>query len=287
MMESILSGLSEKVTERWAALLVLPGIAFAMTLLLACWLRPLGATRQADPHAVVGRLDMLPHGWLRGETHQVVLVGAGVLVALVSAAAANELSRFIGRFWLGRHRGIAWLMRRPLARRRTRARAAVTDAARYRVPEIYLPTRATRIGDCFLLVQRRVQVQYAVDLGRLWPRVWQLCGEGERVLTQQAWDQYSAAAVRAAWSVGYFVLALYWWPAVFIGVLLGPTACVVARRSAAGFAMAVESLVDLKISETATVLGVPLPQGRFTRAEGAVLESIFDKGSMIPVPPVL
>ncbi|MFG1805014.1 hypothetical protein [Streptomyces sp. NPDC049040] len=283
-MDGVLSGLGGKLTERWATLLALPGLAFAATLILAWWVRPLGPRRAADPKAIMQRLDSPLDAWLRDGIHEAALICAIALLGSASALVANELGGVIGRFWLGRHRWFTQLMRGSLAHRRDLARSAVLDPTRYQVPEIYLPATATRIGDSFLLVQKRIQAQYDVGLSRLWPRLWQLCDEAERSLAQQAWDQYRAATVRAAWSVGYLLLSVCWWPAGFVGIFLGLTAHLSARRSAAEFSMAVEALVDVKIVATATALGVPLPHGRFTRADGPALENVLDKGSIIPLP---
>ncbi|GAB3970095.1 hypothetical protein GCM10029978_042740 [Actinoallomurus acanthiterrae] len=279
-MESLLTGIGGKLTDRWVSLLALPGVAFTLTLFAACWLHPVGAADALDPAVISRRLDMLFRGWLHSGTHRLILFVVGGLATAASALVVGELGRAIGLLWIGRRPWMVRLMRPVITRRRRRADAAAAKDG-YQVRDRYLPTRATRIGDSFRLVQERVQVQYGVPLGLLWPWLWQLCDESDRVPTRKAWDGYTGAAVRVAWALGYLLISWLWWPTALVGVFLTVTASLAARRAAADFAMAAEALVDLKIKALAEALGLALPHGRFTRADGPGLQSILDKGRLV------
>ncbi|MEU1521921.1 hypothetical protein ABZ413_06945 [Nocardia rhamnosiphila] len=277
-MDAVLTGLGSKFAERWIALLALPGLLFALTLVLSWWLHPLGAAHALDPALLGDRLDQAPHRWLSNTRRRLVLAVLVTLTAAASAGVVAELSRAIARLWLGR--GV--LSGKLLAlflRRRIRQAENAAPPDHY---ADYLPERATRIGDHLLLAEKRVDAQYRVGLIRIWPRLWHLCDDSQRGPVQSAWDRYTAASVRAAWSLGYLALGLLWWPAAIAGVALYLSAWTAARRAAAELGLLVEALTDVKMMDLASALGVPLPHGRFTRADSHAVESILDKGTSRP-----
>ncbi|AXK36203.1 hypothetical protein DVA86_30055 [Streptomyces armeniacus] len=282
-MDGLLNGLGTKFAERWVTLLALPGLLFALTLALSWWLHPLGAAHALDPALLSDRLDQAPPSWLASTPHRLLFAALVTLTAAASAGVATELSRPIARLWLGRGPRSRRLLA-PFLRRRTRQ--AESQARRgHRLNDRYLPERATRIGDHLLLAEKRVAAQYEVALVRVWPRLWQLCDDSQRAPTQLAWDRYTAASVRAAWSLGYLALGTLWWPAAVAGAALCLSAWTAARRAAAELGILVEALTDVKLQELATALGVSLPHGRFTKADGPVVENILDKGTFLPVTP--
>lgn len=282
-MDVLLGGLGTKFAERWIGLLALPGVLFALTLALSWWLRPHGAAHALDPLLLGDRLDQAPPRWLATTPHRLVLAALLTLVAAASAAAAAESSRSIARLWLGRGPLIGALLR-PLLRRRVRQAASQAPPG-HDVAARYLPRRATRIGDHLLLAEQRVQAQYNVGLVRVWPRLWQLCDEGQRAPVQLAWDRYTAASLRAAWSLGYLALGLLWWPSAVAGAVLWLSAWSAARRAAAELGVLIEALTDVKLLDLAAALGVPLAHGRFTAADGGAVETILDKGTFLPRAP--
>ncbi|MGW6294520.1 hypothetical protein [Streptomyces sp. NPDC055058] len=279
-MDSLLNGLGGKLAERWIALLAVPGLLFALTLALSWWLHPLGAAHALDPALLSDRLDEKPSRWLVSTPHRLTLAALVTLTAAVSAGVAAELSRPLARLWLGRGRVSGALLSVFLRRRVRQAESEARPGHRLAPP--YRPERATRIGDHLLLVEKRVDVQYGVALARIWPRLWQLCDDGQRSPVQQAWNQYTAASVRAAWSLGYLALGLLWWPAGLAGAALYLSAWTAARRAAAELAVLVEALTDVKLVELASALGLPLPHGRFTPADGQAVENVLDKGTFLP-----
>ncbi|WP_062214485.1 hypothetical protein [Streptomyces sp. NBRC 109706] len=282
-MDGFLNGLGTKFAERWVVLLALPGVVFALTLALSWWLHPVGAAHALDPTVLGDRLERTPPRWLTDTAHRLVLAALVVLGAVASAAAATELGRAIARLWLGQGR-LSRALLAPLRRRRVR-RAEREAPPGHRVPTPYLPERATLIGDRLLLAERRVAAQYGVRLVRAWPRLWQLCDDSERAPLQAAWDRYTAAAVRAAWALGYLALGILWWPAAVAGGALYLSAWAAARRAAAELGVLVEALTDTKLLSLAEALGVTPAHGRFTTAEGHAVEAILDKGTFLPAPP--
>lgn len=282
-MDALLNGLSTKFAERWIALLALPGVVFALTLMLSWWLHPLGASHALDPVSLSDRLDHAPPRWLADTPHRLVLAALVTLTAAASATVAAELGRPIARLWLGRGRLSGKL---PVLFRRRRIRQAQSEAPRdHVVSPRYLPERATRIGDHFHLTEQRVSAQYGVGLIRVWPRLWQLCDDSQRAPVQLAWDRYTSASLRVAWSLGYLALGVLWWPAAVAGAALGLTAWSAARRAAAELSVLVEALTDVKLRELAASLGVSLAHSRFTPVDGHAVENILDKGTFIPQTP--
>jgi hypothetical protein len=277
-MDALLTGLGAKFAERWITLLALPGLLFALTLTLSWWLYPLGAAHALDPALLSDRLDQAPPRWPANTSHRVVLAALVTLTAAASAGAAAELSRAIAQLWLGR--GVLSGKMLGVFRRRRIRQAQNAAPPNHRAG--YLPGRATRIGDHLRLAEKRVDAQYRVALIRIWPRLWQLCDDSQRSPVQLAWDRYTAASVRAAWSLGYLALGLLWWPAAIVGATLYLSAWAAARRAAAELGLLVEALTDVKLPELASALGVPLPHGRFTQADSHAVESILDKGTYLP-----
>ncbi|WP_439658764.1 hypothetical protein ACSHWB_41310 [Lentzea sp. HUAS TT2] len=273
-MDKLLSGLGTKLAERWVNLLALPGVLFTLVLAFAWWVHPVGAL---DLTAIVRRLGEIT---VPKQNAELALVAAAVaVVATACAGIAAELSRPIARMWTGGGR-VGLVLLGPLLRRRIR-RAQAAAPAGYTVPERYLPARATRIGDHLRLAEQRVAAQYGVALVRVWPRLWQLSTADGRAMTQLAWDRYTAAALRAAWSIGYLLIAVLWWPSAIIGLVLYISAVAAARRAALDLRTAIEALTDVTLLPLATAVGIPLAHGRFTVRDGPALEAVLDKGSYL------
>ncbi|MGW1738807.1 hypothetical protein ACWCPQ_08340 [Nocardia sp. NPDC001965] len=280
-MDALLTGLGSKFAERWITLLALPGLLFALTLVLSWWVHPLGVAHALDPALLSDRLDKPPPRWLANTPHRLVFAALVTLAGAASAGIAAESSRVIARLWLGRGVVSGKLLGFFLRRRIRQAENEVPRDQRAR----YLPERATRIGDHLLLAEKRIHAQYGVGLIRIWPRLWHLCDDSERGPVQLAWNRYTAASMRAAWSLGYLALGLLWWPAAIAGGALYLSAWIAARRAAAEIGLLVEALTDIKLPELAAALGVPLPHGRFTPADSHTVETVLDKGTYLPRDP--
>ena len=280
-MDGILSDLGKRIADRWFAFLILPGVPFAATVIVAWAMTPSGAAHALDLDILVRRLDTL------GATAQTIkgIVSGCLLVAGVAVVAVlvRELSLIVNRLWLGRAAILCRLMRPGIRRRR---RLALDTARRggYALPERYLPHRATWIGDRFALVDERVAAQYGVSLARVWPRLWQLRDDRTPKVVSAAWDDYAAATVRVAWALPYLVISLFWWPAAPLGLALVLLGWSQGRRGADDFCVSCEAAIDVQLRRLAHIVGVPLPHQRVTTAEGRQIDGILAKGAYLPRP---
>ncbi|WP_330248044.1 MULTISPECIES: hypothetical protein [unclassified Streptomyces] len=280
-MDGILSDLGKRIADRWFAFLILPGVPFAATVIVAWAMTPSGAAHALDLDILVRRLDTL------GATAQTIkgIVSGCLLVAGVAVVAVlvRELSLIVNRLWLGRAAILCRLMRPGIRRRR---RLALDTARRggYALPERYLPHRATWIGDRFALVDERVAAQYGVSLARVWPRLWQLRDDRTPKVVSAAWDDYAAATVRVAWALPYLVISLFWWPAAPLGLALMLLGWSQGRRGADDFCVSCEAAIDVQLRRLAHIVGVPLPHQRVTTAEGRQIDGILAKGAYLPRP---
>ncbi|MFE5112991.1 hypothetical protein [Streptomyces sp. NPDC056663] len=280
-MDGILSDLGKRIADRWFAFLILPGVPFAATVIVAWAMTPSGAAHALDLDILVRRLDTL------GATAQTIkgIVSGCLLIAGVAVVAVlvRELSLIVNRLWLGRAAILCRLMRPGIRRRR---RLALDTARRggYALPERYLPHRATWIGDRFALVDERVAAQYGVSLARVWPRLWQLRDDRTPRVVSAAWDDYAAATVRVAWALPYLVISIFWWPAAPLGLALVLLGWSQGRRGADDFCVSCEAAIDVQLRRLAHIVGVPLPHKRVTTAEGRQIDGILAKGAYLPRP---
>ncbi|WP_406373689.1 hypothetical protein OH781_39775 [Streptomyces sp. NBC_01550] len=280
-MDGILSDLGKRIADRWFAFLILPGVPFAATVIVAWAMTPSGAAHALDLDILVRRLDTL------GATAQTIkgIVSGCLLIAGVAVVAVlvRELSLIVNRLWLGRAAILCRLMRPGIRRRR---RLALDTARRggYALPERYLPHRATWIGDRFALVDERVAAQYGVSLARVWPRLWQLRDDRTPKVVSAAWDDYAAATVRVAWALPYLVISIFWWPAAPLGLALVLLGWSQGRRGADDFCVSCEAAIDVQLRRLAHIVGVPLPHKRVTTAEGRKIDGILAKGAYLPRP---
>ncbi|MFE9866916.1 hypothetical protein ACFYPZ_29980 [Streptomyces sp. NPDC005506] len=280
-MDGILSDLGKRIADRWFAFLILPGVPFAATVIVAWAMTPSGAAHALDLDILVRRLETL------GATAQTIkgIVSGCLLIAGVAVVAVlvRELSLIVNRLWLGRAAILCRLMRPGIRRRR---RLALDTARRggYALPERYLPHRATWIGDRFALVDERVAAQYGVSLARVWPRLWQLRDDRTPKVVSAAWDDYAAATVRVAWALPYLVISLFWWPAAPLSLALVLLGWSQGRRGADDFCVSCEAAIDVQLRRLAYIVGVPLPHKRVTTAEGRQIDGILAKGAYLPRP---
>ncbi|MFF2433275.1 hypothetical protein ACFVU4_03600 [Streptomyces sp. NPDC058107] len=280
-MDGILSDLGKRIADRWFAFLILPGVPFAATVIVAWAMTPSGAAHALDLDILVRRLETL------GATAQTIkgIVSGCLLIAGVAVVAVlvRELSLIVNRLWLGRAAILCRLMRPGIRRRR---RLALDTARRggYALPERYLPHRATWIGDRFALVDERVAAQYGVSLARVWPRLWQLRDDRTPKVVSAAWDDYAAATVRVAWALPYLVISLFWWPAAPLSLALVLLGWSQGRRGADDFCVSCEAAIDVQLRRLACIVGVPLPHKRVTTAEGRQIDGILAKGAYLPRP---
>jgi hypothetical protein len=281
-MDPVFTDFRQQITDRWLALLALPSVPFAATALTAWQMAGAGPSDALNLATFTSRL----HSGLILQWDDPARRTALILCALISSAilsaAVNAFSAALVKLWLGTNPLLCRALS-PLTARR--ARLLERDAPTgYEIPKPYRPERATWIGDRFLLTDRRIRAQYGVTLARAWPRLWQLSSEQSQQPVQNALDAYVGASVQVAWSLGYIILGILWWPATLIGIAVLVGAWRRARSAAADLAANIEAFVDVTVKSLAETLGVDLPHGRVTALEGEAIEGLLDKGSLRWIP---
>jgi hypothetical protein len=263
-MIGFLSAIGQKLADRWAALLAVPGLIYlaAVTAAVALGQRTAlsypAARRQISAWATSPALKSAGGAVL---ITAAVLVGS-VLVGLAAAAGG----RFAEMLWTlpGKHLPARWLA----AWRRSRSQSAKADAddpdatpaqVRQAIAKadricVIKADCPTWIGDRLRACHVRIDRAYGLDLTAAWPRLWLIVPDGVRTELGAARDAFSSAARLTAWAVLYLVLGVWWWPAIPIALITGATALVKARQATGNLADLIEAAVDLHSHDLATAL---------------------------------
>lgn len=277
-MPGLLAGIGTWIADRWLQTVVLSGMLWVATLVVAA---RLGQSHPFD----AARL----HTWLdeiathrTGDSPAAILlaVAAALLTAGAAGLAAGGLGALHQRLWGSDGSGpaLAWLLRwrerwwqrwyserarRAVGADRAEAPDPATATARRARAQRALrlraerePHRPTRIGDALHAVAVRLRARYALDLDLAWPRLWAVLPDPLRADLSGARVAYDTAARLAGWGVLYAGLAVLWWPAALIGAAVLVTAVARARGAAAVLASLVEAAVDLHLTDLADQLGV-------------------------------
>lgn len=295
-MPGLLAGIGTWIADRWLQTVVLSGMLWVATLVVAA---RLGQSHPFDAARLHTWLDEIASQRAGHSPAAILLaVAAALLTAGAAGLAAGALGALHQRLWGAEGSGpvLAWLprWRRRWWQRRysERARRAVADAlaadlAEPRDPVLATarkaraeralrlraerePHRPTRIGDALHAVAVRLRARYDLDLDLAWPRLWAVLDETLRADLAGARAAYDSAARLAGWSVLYTALTVLWWPAALIGAGVFVTAVARARGAAAVLASLVEAAVDLRLTELADQLGVRPDTGELTELGQAV-----------------
>jgi hypothetical protein len=274
-MSALLTGIGTRIAERWLQTVVLAGLLWIATLVIAV---RLGHEHPFDVGRLSTWLDEIARDRVGRSASAVLLaVAAALLAAGAAGLTAGALGGAFQRLWGAAGAGppLSWMVRwrlRVRRRRVERARRAIARAvahrrrggrlllayarhtARRRKP--HEPERPTRIGDVFHGVAVRVHRRYALDLEPTWPRLWALLPETLRADVTAARQAYDAAARLAGWALLYLALAVLWWPGALAGAAVLATAVGRARDAASLLATLVETAVDLHLTDLAERLGV-------------------------------
>jgi hypothetical protein len=295
LIPAVLGQLGSKLTDRWASLVVLPGLLYVGVAIIG---GVLGQRRWDDIAAARSWVDRVGGGPAMSTAGGVILILGAVLVACNAAGlAARLLGVLTLRWWLG-----AWppplrrLTARAVGRRRDRwtalqARfesAALADPrqdddareladARNRIA-VAQPRRPTWMGDRLAAVETRVGTAYGLDLVSCWPRMWLVIPSPARDELTAARANVDAAATLAGWGVLYLLLGVAWWPAAAVGLLIWLTAYRAGRHTVAVQADLIESVLDLYAATLARSLGIDCP-GMLAPATGAEVTRRLRKGS--------
>jgi hypothetical protein len=290
----LLAEIGQRLADRWAALLAMPGLLYLAAVTAASVL--------GQGHAVsYPVLDRKITAWaadpvLKSAGGVVLIIAtilAGSVVAGLTAAAGG---RFIENLWTlpGRHAPASWLVRR----RRNRSirykdiadnsadpsevRRAIARADRISPIKA---DRPTWVGDRLRACHVRIERTYGLDLNAAWPRIWLIVPDSVRTELGAARDAFSAAARLTAWAVLYLILAIWWWPAVPIALITGAASISKARLATGNLADLIESVVDLYNRDLATQLGEETT-GSLTIAIGGRLSARMRKDRWDPNSPL-
>ncbi|MBJ7902515.1 hypothetical protein IF655_04315 [Streptomyces sp. DSM 110735] len=300
-MNAFLGALSGKLAERWLALLAIPGLVYLVALATAV---TLGQSHWNDTGRLRTRLDSLAEAPGAHSPGALAVAAVAVLAgAALTGTAAQALGALIERTWLMAPRGP--LTRLLTARRLRRWRTADTDyrtalvaagrarlrgrdgadaltgeaearyAERNRIA-LVRPRHPFWTGDRVTAPDQRVWRAYRLDLTTAWPHLWLLAPDSTRTELSTARRALSAAARLSAWGVAYLLLAIWWWPAAFIGVATALTGLSRGRTAAASFAELAEALADLHGRDLATAVGVEC-EGRITAEVGDSVTRLLSK----------
>jgi hypothetical protein len=294
-MIGFLDGIGQKLADRWAALLAIPGLLYLAAVTAAVVLGQRHAVSYPAASRQISAWATSPA--LRSAGGAVLVVAAvlagSVLVGL-TAAAGGQLTEAL---WTlpGRRAPARWLARRRRHRsQRAKAAADDPDAAAAQVRKAI--ARADRIcvieaacptwiGDRLRACGVRIDQAYGLDLAAAWPRLWLIVPDGVRAELSAARDAFSSAARLTAWAALYLVLGIWWWPALPIALITGTTAVIRARQATGNLADLIEAAVDLHSHDLAAALGEDQP-GPVTPAAGRELTTRMRKSRWDPRSPL-
>jgi hypothetical protein len=293
-MTGFLGEIGQKLADRWAALLAVPGLLYLAAVTAAAVLGQDHAVSYPDLSRKIASWAASPALKSGGGTALIVAaVLAGSVIAGLAAAAGG---RFIEIAWTlpGERAPARWLAEW----RRNRSRAAKTiaddekspqaeaDKAMARADRICLveANRPTWIGDRLRACRVRIEQAYGLDLDAAWPRLWLIVPDTVRVELGAARDAFSASARLTAWAILYLILGIWWWPAIPIALITGATAIIKARQATDNLADLIESAVDLQGRSLASQLDENMT-GPLTPASGQVLTRRMRKSRWEPGSP--
>lgn len=293
-MNGLLDELGKKVVDRWLTTLLLQGLLWVCTAVLA-W--QLGWAHALDPRAAAPLLRRLGGDHPAAQSAAVV---AGMLIAAAGAGmtAAGLAAVLRGLRPAAARSGLARWLRARRVRRWERAgeraerleaealRAAVGSVAvgpeiaearaRQSAVSLERPENATWVGDRLRANVMRIHRAYGLDVTLMWPRLWVVLPEAVRTDIAAAQSSYAAADGLAGWAVLYALLGLVWGPALVIAAVVVAVGVMRARSAADMLCQLVEAAVDLYGPALAEQLRIPC-EGALTPAIGGEIDAILRK----------
>lgn len=288
-MNTFLQELSKKAAERWASVLVGPGLLFVVCVLVG---RHQGFTHALD----LAHLRAYVRSVSTDKAYQELaglLTAASVvlLAAAVAGLVASSAGGLVERLWLPagpdwyvnllvRWRGRRW--NRKEQAYRTVETEVQQELVRNRRRGIETPSRASDLrrllarrnayserepNEATWMAQRtagaaaRVETRYRMDLTEIWPHIWSVADGQVRDDIQGVRDNFTGAARTAAWGGGLVGIATItlWWPAAALGAILLVTGHRRGRVAIDILVPLIESAVDLYLRDAAGRMGVPCP----------------------------
>jgi hypothetical protein len=293
-MTGFLGEIGQKLADRWAALLVVPGLLYLAAVTAAAVLGQGHALSYPDLSRKIAAWAASPASKSVGGT--VLIVAAILAGSVVAGLAAAAGGRFTEILWTlpGERAPAKWLadFRRNRSRKAkaiadTSPDPAAVDKAIARADRICLiqADRPTWIGDRLRACRVRIERANGLDLNAAWPRLWLIVPDTVRTELGTARDAFTAAARLTAWAVLYLILGIWWWPAVIIALIIGATGIIRAHQATDNLADLIESTVDLHGRGLATELGEQAP-GQVTPVIGRRLTTQMRKSRWEPGSPL-
>jgi hypothetical protein len=281
-LNGFLAEIGKQLAQRWATVLVLPGLVFLAT---AAAGHLLGQAHFYDVALLVHSAGKLA-AQFDGRPVTAVLSAAGVALGAAAAALfAQGLGTVARSLWLVDHLPgpLDAAVRHRVTKRRDEWKkaddayrtyqesAAAPGANAERSAQLAIladkrnqialarPVRPTWIGDRIAAASSRVHGQYSLSLDFAWPRLWLILPDLVRTEIKDTRDSFDRAATLQGWGLLYIAVGIEWWPATAAGLFTASLAWRRGRASIAALADLVESAFDLYASDLVTSLG-------FTRA---------------------
>lgn len=306
-MGGFLSALGQKLAEQWFTLLVLPGALY-----LAVTLGGL-VLGQADALDVV-RLTRQITAWSKepvaksagGQITLLAAVLAGsAVIGLVARAIGHAIENLaLATDWTMWPRSLHRLAERRVEARRGRwdeahtlyaeaadralaVRATGVRADRRERDRAYAvmvgiaencPERPTWAGDRIHSVVLRLRDDLGIDLSRVWPAMWLTLPDTARAEITAARTGLSSSAALAGWALLYAPLAMWWWPAAVIAVVLALTGRSRFRSATEEYALVLEAAARVQAVALAQQLAL-YSGGPFTREAGTELSSYLSSST--------
>jgi hypothetical protein len=293
-MNTFLQEMSKKAAERWASVLLGPGLLFVACVLVA---RHQGFTRGLDLAGLRAYAGSVVTDPAYQEPAGLVVAAAIVLLgAVVAALTASCAGGLVERLWLPA--GPDWYVRplvrwrtwrwnrkdqayrvaeavaaQELARDRRRGGPRHDNDGHARVLELRRllarrnayaerrPDEPTWMAQRMADATARVDERYGMDLAEMWPHVWSVADSQVREDVQGVRDSFGGAGRTAAWGGGLLGLAAvtFWWPAAVLGVVLLITGYRRGRAAIDILVPLIESTVDLYLRDVADRMGITCP----------------------------
>lgn len=293
-MTGFLGEIGQKLADRWAALLAVPGLLYIAAVTVAAVLGQGHALSYPDLSRQITAWAASPA--VKSAGGAVLIIGAILAGSVVAGLAAAAGGRFVEILWTlpGNRAPARWLAhwrRRRSSRQKaiadTSANPAAVRRAIGRADRICLieASSPTWIGDRLRACHVRVSKTYGLDLNAAWPRLWLIVPDAVRTELGAARDAFSGAARLTSWAFLYLVLGIWWWPAVPVAIIIGIAAVSKGRLAAGNLADLIESAVDLHGVELAGQLGEQVT-GSVSPAAGARLTTRMRKDRWDPDSPL-
>lgn len=272
-MAGFISTLSQKLAERWLALLVLPGALYLAAGGTAAALGQ-GFTRSLSLRGLVHQIGVwakTPAAVTTGG--QIVLLGAVLAGSAAAGLAAQVLGRAVETLSLAADWRDWPVPLRTLAKRRVDARqtkwakasadyqSAREEAAEARTRGQHAdpdkrraafrmvvgiariqPDRPTWVGDRMHAMDEQLHAEQGVDLPQDWPTLWIGLEDVVRKDITEARAALTQATTLGGWAVLYAVLIVWWWPAIVIAAVTAVTARYRIRTAADTYAQLVAAV---------------------------------------------